>query len=58
MGVFNQFGVGVLGDKVVILMPPTRPLTNREALELAAYLVCMTLLPISEFKAVLEEVQE
>jgi len=41
MDVSNQFMVGALGDKVVITLPPTRPLSKEEALTLAAWLVAI-----------------
>jgi len=35
----NKFMVGVRGDHIVVLNPPREPITNADALNLAAYIV-------------------
>lgn len=37
----NKFGVGTLGDDIVILLPVPRQLTRADALLLAAWLVAL-----------------
>jgi hypothetical protein len=38
----NKFLVGVLGDKVVVMAPPVKPINRQDALLLAAYLVAFS----------------
>lgn len=51
--------VSALGDNIVVLSPPTRPMTKTEALEFAAYVVAMAEDPAGDdkFPAVLEAVR-
>lgn len=37
----NEFMVGVQGDHILIMRPPTTPLTRERALNLAAWLVTL-----------------
>ena len=54
----NIFAVGVLGDKVVILVPPPKSLSKEEALNLAAWLVALSTLDSEkEFLPLLAEVE-
>jgi hypothetical protein len=41
MDITNMFLVGSMGDKIVIQIPPNRPLSKDEALNLAAWLVAL-----------------
>lgn len=52
----NEFFVGVQGDKIKILGTPNlvAGLTKAQALNLAAWLVLMSMADEEEFKAVLE----
>ena len=54
----NIFAVGVLGDRIAILKPPTTYLTKEEALNLAAWLVALSCLDSEkEFLPLLAEVE-
>ncbi len=55
----NIHAVGALGDNVVVLVPPKRPMTKTEALEFAAYVVAIAEDPAEDdkFPAVLEAVR-
>jgi hypothetical protein len=41
MDTFNKHMVGVQGERIVIMMPPTGPISKREALMLAAWIVTL-----------------
>lgn len=38
----NKHLVGVLGDKVIVMKPPTQPLAREDAMLLAAWLVALS----------------
>ena len=54
---FNKYGVALSGKGLVLLMPPRIPMTDDEAIELAAWLVAMAIRPSHPFEDVLKEVQ-
>jgi hypothetical protein len=55
----NQFGVAVRNEQIVILLPPTGPITKEDALLLAAYLVVLADESADEwnFKEILQAVK-
>ena len=53
----NKFLVAHQGEKLIIMNPPRGPISDDDALLLAAYLVSMACAPTHEFDAVLEAVQ-
>lgn len=55
----NKYGVGVQGEKVVVLLPPRTPMTKTDALILAAWLVTMADMSEGEadFQEILKAVQ-
>jgi hypothetical protein len=53
----NLFMVALMGDKLLIANPPRSPITEAEALNLAAYLVAMAETEGGQFQKVLEAVQ-
>jgi hypothetical protein len=53
----NQFQVGRCADRVVIAAPELRPLTQEEALNLAAWLVALSDPDGSKFQVVLDEIR-
>jgi hypothetical protein len=53
----NKFFVASQGDKLIIMNPPRGPMSDDDALLLAAYLVSMASSPTHEFDAVLDAVQ-
>ena len=54
----NQFMVASRKDKIILLNPPMREMSYLEALELAAWIVCLAE-PMSglDFKVILSKVQ-
>ena len=54
---FNKYGVALGGKGLVLLMPPRMPMTDDEAIELAAWLVAMAIRPTHSFDEVLKAVQ-
>jgi hypothetical protein len=52
----NKFLVSVRGDHIVVLNPPRMPITNADALNLAAWLVVLVGADREEFESVLRAV--
>ena len=55
--IFNKYGVASNSKGIVFLMPPREPMTDDEAVQLAAWLVAMALRPTLSFKDVLDAIQ-
>lgn len=41
MEIFNRHGVGAMGERIVIMMPPREPMERDQALQLAAWIVSL-----------------
>jgi hypothetical protein len=55
----NRFLVGVKGDHICILNPPTTmPITRLQALNLAAWIVCLADPKREQFDQLVEEIQK
>jgi hypothetical protein len=54
---FNKYGVALASQGLMILMPPRVPMSDDEAVELAAWLVSMAVQPTHPFDKVLEAIQ-
>jgi len=53
----NRHGVSVGAGGIVMMIPPMAPMSNEDALVLAAWLVTMTVPDDGHFDAILEQVQ-
>lgn len=51
----NKYGVGALGDKVIILLPPREAMSREDAIELAAWL---TVIAFDDGEKVLAKIKE
>lgn len=54
---FNKYGVALGGNGLIIMMPPRVPMTDDEAVELAAWLVAMAIRPTHSFDEVLKAIE-
>lgn len=54
---FNKHFVGVRADGIVILMPPVKPMSKREALVFAAWIVALADEDGDEFDKTLKQVR-
>jgi len=54
---FNKFFVAAQADKIVLLNPPRAPLTKNDALNLAAWLVCLSMATPDEWQEAIEAVE-
>jgi len=52
----NEYMVGIAGDKIVIMMQPRAPMTRKQALGLAAWLVAIADPTVDDFSNMLAAV--
>ncbi len=53
----NTHLVGVRGDEILVMLPPTRPMSRAEALRFAAWLVALADFDDDQFPRILDAVR-